>query len=186
MIKLHLGSGKRDFGPSWMHIDGGDFPHLVGHDVTKLPYSDNSVDLIYASHLIAYFDRQEIVPIFQEWFRVLKPGGILRLATPDFNTMACLYCDGYLKLDQILGPMYGRMPMGEQTIYHKTVYDLPGLMKLLKDVGFSMCYKYDWRDTEHSHIDDHSSAHVPHDPDAIEKRTFGHHKLISLNMEAVK
>jgi len=28
MIKLHLGCGWRDFGSDWIHIDGGDYPHL--------------------------------------------------------------------------------------------------------------------------------------------------------------
>lgn len=28
MMKLHLGCGKRDFGPEWISIDGGDYPHL--------------------------------------------------------------------------------------------------------------------------------------------------------------
>ncbi len=78
MVKLHLGCGKRDFGPSWDHIDMADFPHIKSHDVTKLTYESGTVDLIYACHLIAYFDRDEIVSILKEWRRVLRPGGCLR------------------------------------------------------------------------------------------------------------
>ena len=43
-VKLHLGCGERDFGEDWVHIDGGDFPHLHSHDVTRLPFEDESVD----------------------------------------------------------------------------------------------------------------------------------------------
>jgi len=89
-LKLHLGCGKRNW-PGWTNIDGGDFEHLHSRDVINLDYPDNSVDIIYASHLIAYFDRDEIIPILMGWWRKLKPGGILRLATPDFGAMAMLY-----------------------------------------------------------------------------------------------
>ena len=75
MLKLHLGCGKRDFGPDWVHIDAADFPHVTYKSVTRLPYKDKTVDVIYASHLIAYFDRDEIIKVFNEWHRVLKPGG---------------------------------------------------------------------------------------------------------------
>lgn len=179
MIKLHLGSGKRDFGPSWTHIDGGDFPHLQGHDITKLPFGDNSVDIIYASHVVAYFDRTEIVSVLKEWHRVLVPGGVCRLATPDFLRMSCLYCDGLINLDQILGPLYGKMPMGDQTIYHKTTYDLQALTNLLKEVGFKRVQEWNWREIEHGHIDDHSQSYLPHmrKDDGV---------LISLNLEGIK
>ena len=74
MTKLHLGCGWRNFGDEWVHIDGGDYDHLDHHDITKLPYEDESVDLIYASHVLEYFDREEVVSILQEWTRVLKGG----------------------------------------------------------------------------------------------------------------
>ena len=83
MIKLHLGCGWRNFGDDWVHIDGGDYDHLQYNDITKLPYEDESVDLIYASHVLEYFDREEAVDILSEWTRVLKKGGALRIALPD-------------------------------------------------------------------------------------------------------
>jgi len=109
MIKLNIGCGWRNFGNDWVHIDGGDYEHLDHHDVSKLPYADNSVDLIYSSHMIEYFDRQEIIDIIKEWHRVLKPNGILRIAVPDFYTMCLLYENGNINLNQILGPLYGKM-----------------------------------------------------------------------------
>ena len=90
-MKINLGCGKRNFGKDWIHIDGGDYEHLHSKDIRKLPLEDGVADLIYASHVIEYFDREEIVPILKEWHRVLKPDGILRLAVPDFAVMAKLY-----------------------------------------------------------------------------------------------
>lgn len=83
-MKLHLGCGKRNFGSDWIHIDGGNFSHLHSHDITKIPFKDNSVDLIYSSHVIEYFDRVEVLDVLKEWNRVLKLNGLLRLACSRF------------------------------------------------------------------------------------------------------
>ena len=195
-VKLHLGCGKRDFGDDWIHIDGGDFPHLHSHDVTQLPFEDNSVDLIYASHLLEYFDREEAVEVLSEWRRVLRyppggPGGVLRLAVPDFETMVILYLwKKEYKLESFLGPLYGKINMEtvhmednrfkeSKTVYHKTTYDLDSLEELLKSVGMENIHKYSWRETEHSEFDDHSQAFLPH----MDKEKG---ILISLNVECTK
>lgn len=179
MRKLHLGCGKRDFGDGWFHIDGADFKHIHSKDVTKLPFKNDSVDLIYASHLISYFDRDEIVSIFNEWKRVLKQRGILRIATPDFRTMSELYVAGDYPLSSFLGPIFGKMQMRDSVIYHKTTYDYESLRALLMEVGFRGVQLYNWKDTEHAHIDDHSQAYLPH----MDKQNG---ILISLNIEATK
>ena len=67
MIKINLGCGWRNFGKDWYHIDGGDYSHLDSHDILNLPFDNGTVDLIYASHVIEYFDREEIVGILNKW-----------------------------------------------------------------------------------------------------------------------
>jgi len=178
-MKLNLGCGWRDFGPDWIHIDGGDYPHLHSKDIVSLPFKDNSADVIYSSHVIEYFNRTEIKDVLKEWHRVLKPAGILRLAVPDFQAMAHLYVEGKYPLDQFLGPLYGMMPMSEETIYHRTTYDFDSLKSVLEASGFDNIGKYDWRETEHAEYDDHSQAYLPH----LDKE-YG--TLISLNVEATK
>lgn len=179
-IKLHLGCGWRDFGKDWFHIDGGDYEHLDYTNITKLhAFDDNTVDLIYASHVIEYFDRIEIVPILEEWRRVLKVGGTIRLAVPDFLPMADLYMKRKVTIYDILGPLFGKMLMDDATIYHKTTYDMGTLSILLEAIGFSQIKRYDWRETEHAEFDDHSQAYIPH----MDKENG---MLISLNVEAVK
>ena len=56
MIKINLGCGWRNFGDDWYHIDGGDYKHLDSHDIFNIPFENNTVDVIYASHVIEYFD----------------------------------------------------------------------------------------------------------------------------------
>ena len=176
---LHLGCGKRNFGPDWIHIDGENHEHLHSQDITELPFEKNSVDLIYASHVLEYFDLEEAGEIIKEWRRVLIPDGVLRLAVPNFEAMARLYNDRSYSLDKFLGPLYGKMPMGDQTIYHKTVYDLESLSNLLAENHFWGTREYKWEDKDHSHIDDHSQAYLPH----MDKENG---TLISLNVECRK
>ena len=46
-------------------------------------------------------------------------------------------------------------------------------------MGFKEVYRYDWRETEHSNIDDFSQAYIPH----MDKENG---ELMSLNIEAIK
>ena len=178
MIKLHLGCGWRNFGNDWIHIDGGDYSHLDYKDITKLEYANNTVDLIYASHVIEYFDRVEVIELLKEWKRVLKPDGTIRIAVPDFEALLQIYKE-HQNLNCILGPLFGRMKMGESSIYHKTVYDFKSLQDVLQEVGFVYIKRYDWRKTEHAKFDDHSQAYYPH----MDKENG---LLLSLNVEATK
>ena len=196
-IKLNLGCGWRNFGDDWNHIDGGNYPHVKSHDITNLfNYEDNSVDLIYASHVFEYFDREEGLRVLKEWYRILKKGGILRIAVPDFEMMANLYSDRKFPLDRFLGPLYGKMEMGMKggetgkIIYHKTVYDFDSLKAFLENVGFKNVEKYDWKITPpHDKIDDHSQAYFPSEdfvPTKENRFDKENGYLISLNIEAVK
>jgi predicted SAM-dependent methyltransferase len=179
MKKLHLGCGWRNFGKDWVHIDAGDYPHLDSNDITNLPFEDNSVDIIYASHVLEYFDREEVSSLLKEWNRVLKQNGLLRIAVPDFESICNLYTKHQLKLETFLGPLYGKMPMGSNTIYHKTCYDFESLKRLLENYNYHNVKKYDWRNTEHHMFDDHSQAYLPH----MDKENG---TLISLNVETNK
>jgi predicted SAM-dependent methyltransferase len=178
-MKLHLGCGWRNFGEDWIHIDGGDYDHLDYKDITKLPFEDDSVDLIYSSHVIEYFNRSEINEVLKEWRRVLKPGKTLRIAVPDFERMSELYLQKAISLNQILGPLYGKMQMGNYSIYHKTTYDFNSLSEVLIQNGFNEIERYDWKKTEHANFDDHSQAYIPH----MDKEKG---VLISLNIECIK
>ena len=178
-MKFNIGCGKRNFGKDWIHIDGSEFKHINSKDIFIKDYKENSAELIYASHFIEYFDRAEVVPLLKRWKKVLKPSGILRLAVPNFELYAKLYIDKKISLDDSLGPLYGKIKMGDEIIYHKTTYDDTSLKKLLEEVGMRNIKKYDWKDTDHSEFDDHSQAYFPH-MDKVNGI------LMSLNMECVK
>jgi predicted SAM-dependent methyltransferase len=180
MKKINMGCGWRDFGDSWIHIDSGDYDHLDYTSITDLSqFKDNTIDLIYASHVVEYFDREQVVPLLSEWRRVLKPSGVLRLAVPNFENIASLYTQGKYPLSNFVGLLYGKMPMGTQTIYHKTTYDFTSLKDVLESSMFKNVKLYDWRETSHSEFDDHSQAYLPH----MDKESG---TLMSLNVECEK
>jgi len=179
-MKLHLGCGKRNFGDDWIHIDGSNYEHIQYHNITKFDFEDNSVELIYASHVFEYFDRDEAKEVLKEWLRVLKPEGILRLAVPDFEACSKLYNEGKYDLDTFASMFYGKWKVREDlTVYHKTIYDFKSLSKVLEDNGFSDCELWDWRETCHFNFDDYSQAYLPH----MDKDNG---TLISLNIECKK
>jgi len=126
--KINLGCGKRNFGDDWIHIDGDtNHEHVLSDDITLSFLQDNFFDLIYSSHLIAYFDKFELTDLLNFWKNKLKEGGILRLATPDFEAMSRLYFSNNIPLSSFVGPLYGKMKMNDSFIYHKMTYDFKSL-----------------------------------------------------------
>lgn len=59
-------------------------PHIVRQNLTaRLPVEDGAVDAIYSSHFLEHVYLTEAQDVLRECHRVLRPGGILRLALPD-------------------------------------------------------------------------------------------------------
>jgi predicted SAM-dependent methyltransferase len=182
-MKLHLGCDKR-YIPGFTHIDLADYPHIDHrHDIRTLPMiADNAAELIYVCHALEYFDRVEVLDVLREWRRVLREGGVLRVAVPDFEALIQVY-QTYGDLSLIHGPLFGRWQIhaasGARCIYHRTTYDFKALRGVLESAGFNNVHRYDWHTTLHRDFDDYSQAYVPH----MDKE---HGILISLNVEAVK
>lgn len=162
MLKLHLGCGEK-YIPGWFHIDVCHLPHInLVHAVDRLPMiEDDSVDEIYSCHVFEHFTSQQAPDVLNEWHRILKPGARMRIAVPDFESLAKYYLETY-QLGHVLGPLFG----GHSRLYdiHHTVYDFTTLKKLLEAHRFQGINKYDWQQTEHAHTDDYAKAHLPHLP----------------------
>lgn len=176
-MKLHLGCGKRHI-PGYVHIDAVDYQH-VDHVATIDNLSfipDGSVEVIYNCHVLEHFKRKEVERVLCEWYRVLKPGGVLRISVPDFAKLSEVY-QRYGKLDMVIGALFGR---GDYLYnIHYNVFDFDSLKDVLEKTGFNNVQRYDWRKTEHADMDDYSQAYIPH----MDKENG---TLISLNVECSK
>ncbi|MEQ8929966.1 MAG: methyltransferase domain-containing protein, partial [Silicimonas sp.] len=146
-------------------------------DLSFIP--DGSVKLIYACHVLEHFGRRTYKDALKEWYRVLTPGGILRLAVPDANAAIRLYLSGSLPrgIEDVRGLLSGGQR--DEYDFHGMMYDEPSLSEALKEAGFSETRLWNWRETEHAHMDDYSQAYLPH----MDKENG---TLVSLNMEALK
>lgn len=180
MLKLHIGCGMRHI-PGYVHVDIMDAPHIDYRcSVDELhPFANDSVSLIYASHILEHFGRNEVEAVLQEWHRVLTPGGTLRIAVPDFAAVVDLYEQEGLQ-DGKSG-LVGLICGGQRDEYdfHKVIFDEPFLAYLLTKTGFTNIRRWNWRETEHAHIDDFSQCYLPH----MDKQNG---RLMSLNLEAIK
>jgi len=176
-MKLHLGCGNVLL-PGWTNVDIDDIPGIdIKDDVTKLDkIKDNSCEIIYASHVLEHFGRNEFESILKLWNKKLKLKGILRLAVPDFEK-AIRWYGKTGKIEDVLGQLSGGQK--SEFDYHKMVYDKKILTNILEICGFGDIREWDWRDTEHSNFDDYSQSYLPH----MEKDTG---MLMSLNLEGRK
>tara|TARA_Y100000114_G_C11704780_1_gene300349 strand:+ start:26 stop:580 length:555 start_codon:yes stop_codon:yes gene_type:complete len=184
-MKLNLGCGKTSI-KGFINIDVSKFDNVhIVHDVSNLPmFTNNCADLIYASALFQYFDFQKGLVCLKEWHRILKPGGILRISTVDFDKLIEVYekCDR--NIDKIIGPMYGKIKISEQpleqdNIYHKCVYTKTKFINVLQEAGFNKVEQYEWRNSIHLNYDDQSQSYFPH----LDKENGIH---IMQNWEATK
>lgn len=176
-MKLHLGCGEKHI-PGFVHVDIRDHPHIDFRvPVNALDFaSDDSVDLIYASHVLEHFGRHELDQVLREWFRVLRKGGILRLAVPDFGAVSKRYQETG-ELGELIGLVCGGQH--NQYDFHKMIFDEKLLRERLRQTGFLSISRYDWRNIDHAWLDDYSQAYLPH----MDKQRG---QLMSLNLEAVK
>ena len=65
---------------------------ITVHDVRKpLPFPDQSLDAIYSSHLLEHLYFEEAKRLLKECYRVLRPGGVLRIVVPDLRAIVLEY-----------------------------------------------------------------------------------------------
>jgi len=125
MIRLDLGAGPTS--PEGFTPLG----HAHGSEIYPLKFETGSVDAVRASHCLEHFPHREIQNIVNEWARVLKPGGELHIAVPDFEKIA----QGYLAGEQAPIEAY---TMGGQTDaddFHKALFDRNQLRTYLANAG---------------------------------------------------
>jgi SAM-dependent methyltransferase len=100
--KINFGSFTTMFYYGWQNvdiIDMGQFAdtnhyEFLCWDVRRpLPYPDEYADLIFMSHLLEHLPREEALAFLRECHRILKPDGVIRIATPDTEMLSNMYVE---------------------------------------------------------------------------------------------
>jgi len=181
MLKLNLGCGSiRPLG--WVNTDGSwnanlqripilgkvvnRFLNTVHYEDNNLiymnlnnkwGYRDNSVDIVYASHLFEHLSLSSANLFLSEAYRVLKTGGTIRIVVPDLYKICKKYIEEYEKSEKdstefIMwainmhreGQYGAHIPFWKKIILelqgyphqHKFMYDAKSLTNKLIDFGF--------------------------------------------------
>lgn len=176
MKKLHIGCGH-NYLPGFTNVDlFSSVDADIYADMTALPFERESFDLLYCCHCLEHVHRHCVLSTLSHWRDLLKPGGTLRLAVPDFGAVVKWYND-MGNLDDLIGLLYGGQNHPRNN--HFIIFDHETLARDLRKVGFRDIRPWRWQTTFHSDYDDYSQAYLP----GFQKDTG---MLMSLNLEATK
>lgn len=134
MIKLNLGCNEFLI-EGYTNIDLYHPKADVKADVRNLPYKDEEVDEILASHLIEHFDFKEAYAVLREWNRTLKKDGLITIETPDLLGL----CYRFINSDEmnrvnLYGTFFAKPWIEGET--HKFLYTENQLRWTLSQCGF--------------------------------------------------
>jgi predicted SAM-dependent methyltransferase len=92
--RLQLGCGGR-FHAGWTNLDlHPQHSSVRRHDVAApLPFPSQHFDAVYHAHLLEHLPRDQAARFLCECFRVLRPGGVLRVVVPDLEQIARMYLE---------------------------------------------------------------------------------------------
>jgi ubiquinone/menaquinone biosynthesis C-methylase UbiE len=113
----------------------------------RFPWKDNAIDVIYCSHTLEHFTREDGHKFLIECHRILRPGGIIRIIVPDLGILVKYYREGKIRADEFVKKL-GVLPQNSNNLVkkgllylisfpHKCMYDKQSLLNALKDVGFN-------------------------------------------------
>lgn len=137
-IRLHIGGTEVKEGWSILNIQPGPGVDFVGDCVDLSRFADGSVSEVYASHVYEHLGYVHDLPrAIGEAYRVLKPGGLLRVGVPDLDALCRLFIDPGLVIQERMVVL--RMIYGGQTDahdFHKVGLNFELLRSLLESSGF--------------------------------------------------
>jgi SAM-dependent methyltransferase len=127
MKALNLGCGSR-FHPEFVNIDAvSSSPHVLAYDLQKgIPFPDATFDVVYQSHLLEHFKKENALDFLKECYRVLKLSGVIRVAVPDLEQIVRAYLDELEKALQRAGESERNYDWMVLELYDQAVRGRPG------------------------------------------------------------
>ena len=156
--RLHLACGSNIL-DGWANIDlSSDKKSIISWDLTKpLPVSSGTIHYIFSEHFIEHIRLGEGRDLLSECYRVLKPGGVLRVSTPNLRKIIEEYLLGRLIewSDVSWNPTTPCQMVNEALRLwgHQFVYDADELKRAFEETGFSQVTQVEWRKSKHKGLD---------------------------------
>jgi predicted SAM-dependent methyltransferase len=152
--KLHIGCGSIRI-DKWINID--QYPNKgvvdVVWDVTwPFPFDNDSCSLIYNEHFLEHLTVPQATLFLSESYRMLAPGGVLRIAMPSLDALVRKYCSvDWREQDWLTWPenrfIQTRAEMLNIALRwwgHQWVYDREELHRRLQEAGFIQIRDVAW------------------------------------------
>jgi predicted SAM-dependent methyltransferase len=143
-IYINIGCGSRPL-PGWINLDAarGDKIDVVWDLRRGLPFPDGSCAAIFGEHVIEHIPKADAELLLRECRRVLQPGGVVRLSTPDAGKFLRAYVNDREFLADPRFPDSADTPMDRVNMMmreygqHLWVYDVESLCLALHKAGFN-------------------------------------------------
>ncbi|OGJ65909.1 hypothetical protein A3B61_05240 [Candidatus Peribacteria bacterium RIFCSPLOWO2_01_FULL_53_10] len=153
--RLDICGGRNPYRPGeFLNVDIVDMPKVdLVFDITKkFPIDDSVIAEVFSAATLEHLRKPHVDHVLRECFRVLQPGGMLRVSTPDIETIAHGILEGedLAVTNQHLFGKY-KSDQTEDFDLHRWMYPASAMMKRLTELGFIRAEKIPMGD-------------VPHDP----------------------
>ena len=121
-LRINLGAGTTQIeGYAPVDIKNGSLAY-------PLEYGNDTVDEIRASHILEHYSHRKTLHILKHWVSKLKPGGLIKIAVPDFAKIVKKYQAG--KKELVEGyTVGGHMDRNDK---HEAIFDRAKLRDLMK------------------------------------------------------
>jgi predicted SAM-dependent methyltransferase len=140
-LRLHLGSAA-SLKRGWVNVDFAGHPvDLAWNLLRPLPFPDASAEAVFHEHVLEHFSFEHGLRLLDECFRLLRPGGVLRVAVPDGGAYARAYVDGGNGIIDVVRPGRPTSMLALAEIFychgHRSMYDAETLVYFMSAAGFS-------------------------------------------------
>jgi hypothetical protein len=162
---LRLEVGGLSPRPGWIVTNVNAVARLYLDATVRWPLEDDSVEYIYADNVIEHITIDAGRAMLAEAARCLRPGGVIRLVTPDIRTHVEMYLSGEDPLESAAGRHYRsmgltvehpidlvRIPIGSFGHHEGYVYDFETLEQELIRVGFHSPKRCELGESDHSEL----------------------------------
>jgi predicted SAM-dependent methyltransferase len=147
--KLNIGAGPNPL-PGWLNVDIEPHHDVIKMDATKqFPFEDGTFSHIFSEHAIEHLEQWGAENMLRESYRVLRPGGRIRIATPDNEFLRALQQPPYTTLQRNYiswachhfapnAPACGATvdDFFRRSWGHQHIYDGPALWAMMRTAGF--------------------------------------------------